>query len=472
MDTMDRFLETIRIHKLIEDKDGIVVGVSGGPDSICLLHLLWRLREKLSLEVFAVHLDHQFRGVEAKQDAKYVEDICKKLGVKSFIFSYDVSEYSKEKGITFEEGGRELRYKLFDKVAKETGASKIAVAQNRNDQAETVLMRLMRGSGLEGLTAIDYKRDGRIIRPLLDITRKEIEEYCEENNLKPRIDKTNLQTIYTRNKIRLELIPYIESNFNSRIIDALWRSANLLRDDNDYLTKAAAEKLDEIILLSNKNNCSLDLKKFNMIHTSMKKRILRMVIDEVRGNLKDISLKHIESIVKLAIDNNVGSKIDLPGHIIVELGYNSIDIKKQEIIKEGIKKYNFEYKLYIGETTPIEALNASIKVEKVPYYDRCYDRGDKNTIFIDYSKVKGGLFIRNRKDGDRFHPLGMKGRKKVKDYFIDQKIPMEIRNKIPILCDKKGIIWIVGYRMSEDYKIDIKADKVIKITYREGCLEN
>jgi len=465
MNTMDRLLETIKVHKLIEKKEGVVVGVSGGPDSICLLHLLCRLREKLELDVFAVHLDHQFRGIEAKKDAEYVAEICEKLGVKSYTFSYDVSKYSKEKGITFEEAGRELRYKLFYKVAGETGASKIAIAQNRNDQAETVLMRLMRGSGLEGLTAIDYKRDGKIIRPLLDITRKEIEEYCEENNLKTRIDKTNLQTIYTRNKIRLELIPYIEKNFNSRVIDALWRSANLLRDDSDYLAKAAVEKLNDITLSNNSNNYSLDLKNFGMLHISMKKRVLRRVIDEVKGNLKDISLKHIESIIKLSNRNNVGSKIDLPGHIIVELGYNSIDVKTAEIVKGKIKNRDFEYKLYIGEITPLEALNASMKVEIVSLSDRHNGIRDKNTIFLDYSKVKGGLFIRNRKNGDKFHPLGMKGTKKIKDYFIDQKIPKEIRNEIPILCDEEGIIWIVGYRMSENYKIDIKPDKVIKITY-------
>ncbi|WP_432404938.1 tRNA lysidine(34) synthetase TilS [Wukongibacter sp. M2B1] len=465
MNIIGKFLETIRVHKLIEKKEGIVVGVSGGPDSICLLHLLCKLRENFGIKVFVVHLDHQFRGIEAKKDAEYVKEICERLGIKSYIFSYDVSQYSKEKGITFEEAGRELRYKLFEEVAKETGASKIAIAQNRNDQAETVLMRLMRGSGLEGLTAIDYKRDGKIIRPLLDITRKEIEEYCEENDLKPRIDKTNLETIYTRNKIRLELIPYIESNFNSKVIDALWRSANLLRDDSDYLTKAADEKLRDIAISSNSNNYSLDLKKFSKLHISMKKRVLRKVVNEVKGNLKNIGLKHIESIIKLANRNSVGSKIDLPGHIIVELGYNSIDIKTEEILEEKIKNLDFEYKLYIGETTPIKDLNASIKVEIVSPSERHNNQKDKNTIFIDYSKIKGGLFIRNRKDGDKFHPLGMRGTKKVKDYFIDEKIPREIRNKIPILCDEKGIIWIVGYRMSENYKIDIKTDKVIKITY-------
>ena len=163
MNMMEKFLRTIKAHRLIEKGEGIVVGVSGGPDSICLLHLLWNLRQDLNLKIFVVHLNHQFRGIEAEEDARYVEEICGALGIKAFIFSYDVQGYSRERGITFEEAGRELRYRLFYKIARETNSSKIAIAQNRNDQAETVLMRLMRGSGLEGLTAIDYKRNGKLI---------------------------------------------------------------------------------------------------------------------------------------------------------------------------------------------------------------------------------------------------------------------------------------------------------------------
>lgn len=475
MEIIEKFLETIRAHRLIEENEKIVVGVSGGPDSICLLHLLWSLKEMLKIEISAVHLDHQFRGIEAKQDAKYVEKTCDNLGVKSFIFSYDVGKYSREHGITFEEAGRELRYTLFNKVADETGSSKIAVAQNRNDQAETVLMRLIRGSGLEGLTAIDYKREGKIIRPLLDITRKEIEEYCDENNLKPRIDKTNLQTIYTRNKIRLELIPYIEKNFNSRIIDALWRSSNLLRDDGDYLAKAAEEKLKSIRMPRPSNNRSylIDLNKFNELHISMKKRVLRRVIKEVKGNLKDIGLKHIESVINLANRKTVGSRIDLPGHIIIKLGYNSIDVKVNgEFVEDEIEFCDFEYKLNIGQITLIKALNASVEAKIVLRSEINIDKKDKYTVFIDYNRIKGSLSIRNRRNGDKFKPLGMKGTKKLKDYFIDQKIPKERRDKIPILCDEKGIIWIIGYRISENYKVDIKTDKVIKLTYKEGCLEN
>ena len=472
MDILQKFLRTIKKYELIKKKESIVIGVSGGPDSICLLHLLWRLREDLELKLFVVHLNHQFRGREADMDSEYVKKFCHELGVKSFIFSYDVGKYGKEKGITFEEAGRELRYSLFDKIAKKTGSTKIAVAQNRNDQAETVLMRLIRGSGLEGLAAIDYMRDEKIIRPLLDITRQEIEEYCKYNSLKPRIDKTNLETIYTRNKVRLELIPYIEKNFNSRIVDTLWRSANLLRDDSDFLDGAAKEKLETIVTWAADGDYHLDLEKFNKLHISMKKRILRKVIERIKGNLKDIGWIHIEGVINLSHKKAVGSRIDLPGHILVELGYNSIDIKLNKGMQSTNGSYDFEYKLHMGETTHVENLRFSIRAEIVPKSEILLNKNNRHTIFIDYNKINGDLFIRNRRKGDRFKPLGMKGTKKVKDYFIDHKIPKELRGEIPILCDEKGIIWIVGYRMSEGYKVDSKTDKAIKLTYMESCLEN
>lgn len=472
MDIMEKFLGTIKANNLIDKGEDVVVGVSGGPDSVCLLHLLWRLREDFNINISVVHLDHQFRGIEAQKDARYVEELCESLGVKAFIFSYDVGKYSREKGITFEEAGRELRYRLFDEVAKETGSSKIVVAQNRNDQAETVLMRLFRGSGLDGLTAIDYKRDGKIIRPLLDINRKEIEEYCKKYDLKPRIDKTNLETIYTRNKIRLELIPYIEKNFNPGIIDALWRSANLLRDDSQYLNLLTEEKLKDITIQKNKNEYSLDQNKFDKLNIAMKKRVLRKAIGEVKGNLKEVGWTHIESVIELINKKNVGSRVDLPGHITTQLGYNSIDVKKSKELQGENKTYDFEYELGIGKITYIKALNTSIKVEIVEMSKVYNNKKDKNTALIDYNKVNGSLCIRNRRNGDKFKPVGMKGTKKIKDYFIDQKISKDIRDEIPLLCDEKGIIWVVGYRMSESYKVDKKTDKVIKLTYREGCLEN
>lgn len=468
---MKQFFETVSKHNLINPGDRIVVGVSGGPDSICLLHLLWKLKEKMKLEIYGVHLNHQFRGGEADRDAEYVKSFCHMLKIESYIFSEDVKSYSKKRGITFEEGGRKLRYDLFEQVAKETNSNKIAVAQNRNDQAETVLMRLIRGSGLEGLTAIDYIRDGKIIRPLLDISREEIEEYCRKYKLNPRIDKTNLETIYTRNKIRLELIPYIEKNFNPNIIDTLWRSSNILRDDSEYLNNIT-ENIYKAITNKKDNGLSINLTEFIELHIALKKRIIRKVLENIKGNLKDIGLVHIDNIINLSKNNNVGARIDLPGHIIVELGYNSIDIKigSKEKSSKAIEK--FEYSLKKNDSLYIKEINGTIKNLVMDKKDIDMNNRDKYSIYINYNKVQGNFIIRNRKNGDKFSPLGMKGSKKLKDFFIDEKVPKDIRNTIPILCDESGIIWVIGYRISEKYKLDNRADRVIKLTYEEGCIEN
>ena len=195
----EKTLSTIKKYNLIEKGDKIVLGLSGGPDSVCLLHILNRLREVLDIEVYAAHLNHQIRGLEAQQDALYVSQLCESLGVTFFVKSINVPQYCKDNKLSLEEGARKLRYEMFFEIKESLNANKIAIAHNMNDQAETVLMRMMRGTGLQGLKGIDYIRDGVIIRPILDIERSEIEAYCEEHKLNPRIDSTNLESIYNEN---------------------------------------------------------------------------------------------------------------------------------------------------------------------------------------------------------------------------------------------------------------------------------
>ncbi|WP_053955564.1 tRNA lysidine(34) synthetase TilS [Inediibacterium massiliense] len=460
---LKKFLKTIQEHKMIQRGDGIVIGVSGGPDSICLLHLLCKIQKEYDLKLYVVHLNHQFRGDAADQDAAYVEKICKKLNIPAFIYTRNVEEYSKDRGITFEEGGREIRYDLFEEVLKKTKSKKIAVAQNMDDQAETVLMRLMRGSGLEGLCAISYVRDEKIIRPILDISRYEIEDYCEKNNLHPRIDHTNLETIYTRNRIRLEFIPYIQKYFNPNIKETLSRTANVLREDKNFIEDYQKDVYDIIVKRRDKEIC-IDKILLKRQHRAIQKRILRQAIWEMVGNLKDIQMKHIQSIINLVEKNNLGNKIDLPRGLWVRIEeeYLIFSIEKKEI-----EKYDFEYNINIGEILYLQETSSEI-------FSHIMDRKDLKQIskedhvkLFDYDKIRGNLVIRNRKDGDRFFPLGMKGSKKLKDFFIDEKIPKQKRDEIPLICDEKEIMWIVGYRVSEKYKIDQDTKKILVMSYKK-----
>ncbi|QEK11092.1 tRNA lysidine(34) synthetase TilS [Crassaminicella thermophila] len=461
---LEKFLETVKKHNMIKKGEGIVVGVSGGPDSISLLHLLWRIKEEYNLSLYAVHLNHQFRGKEADEDADYVEKFCENLGIKSFIFSENVAEYSKKKGVTFEEAGREIRYRLFESVMKKMKAHKIAVAQNMDDQAETVLMRLIRGTGIEGLSAIDYVRDNKIIRPLLDIKRYEIEDYCEKNNLMPRIDKTNLEALYTRNRIRLELIPYIEKHFNVNIKQTLSRTANIIREDKEFIN-ISVQKVYKKIVKKTESEIKIYKEEFEKSHIAIKKRILREAIRELSGDLKNIQNKHIQNLIDLIKDGQVGGEAYLPKGLCAILDYDVIIIRKG---KREIEKYDFEYNINIGETLNIKELDACFISNIINVKDLQKINKESYKTYFDLDKLKKGMILRTRREGDRFTPFGMKGSKKLKDFFIDAKIPREERDKIPLVCDGEEIMWIIGHRISEKYKVDQNTKNVLVLTYKKN----
>lgn len=460
-------MQTIQEHKMIQQGDGIVVGVSGGPDSICLLHLLWRLKEAFQLSLYVVHLNHQLRGKEADEDADYVKDFSTQLGVQFFLYQKDVNQYSQEKGISLEEAGREIRYHLFYEVMKKTRATKISVAQNMNDQAETVLMRLFRGTGLEGLSAMDYVKDHHIIRPLLDINRKEIEDYCQAYDLKPRIDQTNLEPIYTRNRIRLELIPYIEKYFNPNLKATLCRTANLIREDKDFINSIVESIYDQIVKKT-KTEIHINLKAFKKNHYSIQKRILRQSIRDISGDLTNVQNKHIEQLLNLIDKGHVGSAIDLPRKVTAVLSYENCIIRRKQI-KEN--KFIFEYNVNIGESIDIKELNAYFLSEIIDIEDIKQISKEKYRKYFDFNKIENNLLVRNRRNGDHFLPLGMKGSKKLKDYFIDEKIPREWRDKIPLVCDGNQIMWVIGHRMSDKYKVDQHTKKVLSLSYKTKKVE-
>ncbi len=463
---LKKFLDTIERHGMIEKEDGIVVGVSGGPDSVCLLHLLWQIRDLYQLKVYAVHLNHQLRGKDAEDDALYVRQLCEQLDVQAFIYSEDIACYSQEKGISFEEAGRERRYARFYQVMGEQGANKIAVAQNMDDQAETVLMRFMRGSGIEGLAAIPYVREHKVIRPLLDVPRHEIEAYCKASGLEPKLDHTNLQTIYTRNRIRLELIPYIQEHFNPKIKDTLWRTANILREDSDFIDSEVQRNYEKIVQLHLEGAVILR-DEIIKLHPSIGKRIIRRAIRESSGSLMDFEQIHIESILNLANVGRVGARIDLPKEMIGEISYNVLIIKKRITIKE----VSFFYHLSIGEDVYLKELNGTIRSKLIEWNPLMEIQTHSCKKYFDADKVQGNMNVRNRRFGDIFWPYGMKGRKKLKDYFIDEKISRDHRERIPLICDDDEIMWVVGYRTSEKYKIDEHTERVLILEYERNSMK-
>ncbi len=318
----NQVLETIQKYNLIKDGDKIVVAVSGGPDSICLLDILKNLQKErcimtssqntspnICFEIIVAHVNHQIRE-EANKDEQYVKNYCKKNGIEFFSKSIDVEKLAHTNKIGTEEAGRLVRYQFFNEILEKTNATKIAIAHNKNDKIETIFLHMLRGSGIDGLKGIDPKREN-IIRPLIECERTQIEKYCEENQLHPRIDKTNFENIYNRNKIRNIVIPYIQKEFNPNIIKTIDRLSDIVAEEEEYLDKQTKKVYQELLLEQNENQIIIDLKKFNLQETVIKARLIRYIIKRLFGSSQSIEKIHIQDIIKLC-EKNIGNKYLTP----------------------------------------------------------------------------------------------------------------------------------------------------------------
>lgn len=319
----NKVIETIKKYNLIENGDKLVLGVSGGPDSIAMLNILNEIKmdEKIALNfnIVVAHINHMIRE-EAADDEKFVKDFCKKKNIEFYSKSIDVQKLANTNKIGTEEAGRNVRYKFFNEVLKKTNSNKVAIAHNKNDKAETIIMNFMRGSGISGLKGIEEKRE-KYIRPLIECERIEIERYCDEQKLNPRIDKTNFENEYTRNKIRNVVIPYVKKEFNPNIVDTLNRLSELVREEEKYIDKQVKESYSDLMLEENKEQIILDLKKFNQQEKVIKSRLVLYTIMRLFNTSRGIEKIHVEDIIKLC-NNNIGNKYLTPNKNIKVLVKN------------------------------------------------------------------------------------------------------------------------------------------------------
>lgn len=451
-------LETVKKNNLIEENDSIVVALSGGPDSVCMLHILYRMSKEMNLKIYAAHLNHQIRGLDAYIDSLYVMRLCENLGIPCFIKAIDVPKYCDDNKLGLEDGARKLRYSIFQEIKDKVGANKIAIGHNKNDQAETVLMRIMRGTGLQGLRGIEYKREGGIIRPILDISRDRIEKYCEENDLSPRIDGTNLEAIYSRNKIRLEILPYMQREFNENVVGSIVRMSQNIKVDSDYID-IQAEKSYEDTCQKYEDGVYIFVDLIKEIHEAISSRIIIKAIKEVLGDANLIDRVHIEDVLKLAEENKTGKKINLPRGLFAYRFNDYILISLKEISYENIE---YEYEIIPGEEIYLKELGKTFKSKVVEVADFDAEKLDEGTQYIDFGKINGNLKLRNRHQGDKIILRG--GTKKIKELFIGMKIPREDRSFVPLLTNGENIISVCGYRISADYKVDENTEKILEFT--------
>ena len=325
----EKVIETIKKYKLIDIGDKIVLGVSGGPDSISMLNILNEIKNELKFEIYVAHINHMIRE-EAIEDEKYVQNYCEKNKIECYVKRIDVQQIANTNKIGTEEAGRNARYEFFEEILKKTGSNKIAIAHNKNDKVETIIMHLLRGSGVSGLKGIEPIRENKYIRPLIECDRQEIEQYCEENQLNPRIDKTNFENEYTRNKIRNIVIPYIKKEFNPNIIETINRLSEVIANENNYIEKITKETFQKLLVKKEEKQIILKLKEFNEQEEVIKNRLILYTTKQLMGSSQGIEKIHIKEIIKLC-NNNVGNKYLTPNKNIKIL----VKEKKIYFISQG-----------------------------------------------------------------------------------------------------------------------------------------
>ena len=478
----EKILQTIKKFDMLSFNDRVLIGVSGGPDSVTLLQVLLSLKKRYKLSFFIAHLDHMLRGEESDEDANFVKNLAQESGLPCEVKSCNLTEIVQKEHLSIEETARKYRYKFYSETANKFKANKIALGHNADDQVETVMMRFLRGSGLEGLMGIPPVR-GKIIRPLIECSREEIEEYCKENKIEYRVDSSNKEIVYFRNKIRLELFPLLSEGYNNNIKDIILRLRSIISEVSVYLSQETELLFKEVARRESPETVIIDLKKFTSLPLALKRRIIRKSIEVVKGDLYSISFRHNNEILKLT-EYQLGEKeIYLPDNLMVKKIYNKIMIYKKRISKDQTEKIPtfWEYDILIPGKTEIKSLGIKAEIKKLDsadiksslYFTRKKPKGEF-LEFIDYNKVKLPLKLRNRRSGDKFYPLKMKGLKKVKDFFIDNKIPKSHRDFIPILVDNEDqIIWIMGMRLDDRVKINSDTKKVlcVKIKIKNNFLQ-
>lgn len=476
--------QTIKKNRLLESGDRVVVAVSGGPDSVALLYLLYELRNPYKLKLYIAHLNHHFRGKEADADARFVQSLAKKLNFPCYIKSIHVAALAKKEKKSLEEMARELRYTFLREIAEKKTATKIALGHTADDQVETILMWLLRGAGTEGLTGMPIARKSEvpstkyqvpkdnkckcksqvyIIRPLLESYRKEILEYLKEKKQSYRQDKTNLKPIYLRNRIRNQLIPLLERKYNPNIKETLFRTAALLRDERDYFDSAATTILS-CIWNRKRNDCfAIKLTEFNQLDRAIHRHIIRQAIHRVCGTLSGFGFEHIEAIIELANSAGDGLMLHLPHQITVRIEQDNLCFYLGRPKKMTIQ---LSYPISVRGVTNIKPLGLEVRTEikKVGAY--CYMSllKENSVAFLDGDLIVVPLTLRTWQPGDAFIPLGMQGKKKLHDFFIDEKIPKTERDKIQLLVAGNGdILWVVGKRINEKYKITAATKRILRI---------
>ncbi len=451
---------TLSQYRMIEAGDGILVGVSGGPDSIALLHLLWNLKNELAFSLTAAHLNHCLRGEESDGDENFVRQIAAKLGVRLITESVEVGKMAEQESLNLEDAARRERYSFLLKTAKSLSLSRIAVGHTRSDQAETFLLRLLRGSGMRGLASIYPVKNGIFIRPLIETSREEIITYLEENNLGYRVDSSNYDLSFTRNYIRGVLLPLLENNTSKNIEEILFRTAEVLREEDDFISSLTTYLFGKLARIED-GAVMFNVCQLREQHLAIRRRLLREGISHLKSDTRRITFGHGEKALQLLNEEKRGKRISLPGNVIIERRSGELVIRR----REPPPAEEFFYKVSFPGETYIKEVNQKFKLTLLPLkeFQRRYRLKAGGCAFLDRAKLSHPLTVRNRRSGDYFFPLGARGHTKLKNFFINKKIPREERDKLPLFISQGKICWVAGVEIGESFKVSDTTKKVVII---------
>ncbi|MBN2187474.1 MAG: tRNA lysidine(34) synthetase TilS [Dehalococcoidia bacterium] len=504
-----RILDFIQQHSLIPPGETVLAGVSGGADSVCLLHVLARCQRRLGINLHVAHLNHQLRGAESQADASYVANLADRLSIAITIDKQDVASYKAQRNCSIEEAARGLRYNFLARVANDIGANRVAIGHTKDDQVETILMHILRGTGTSGLRGLEpyspmvYGKEGTssqakrsnlsVIRPLLDTTREETLNYCQEQQLEPRSDSSNLSLIFFRNRLRLELLPLLRG-YNPSIDQALLRLAKIARDDSSFIEQQALQLWSEVAK-QEENAIHLNKRKARALPIALQRQIVRLAIDKLVGDTQDIEASHIEAVRGL-LDKPVGKKTSLPHGLVCWSEYNEIVVVPSRLspnkgrenrgsphlivphqIRGSVEWVSLsplqgEFPLNIPGNTVLpgwRVISSIMQERNLPVIastaKQSQQKGRDFVAELDLHKTGTELLVRQRQPGDRFQPLGMNMPKKLQDFMVDAKIHLSWRKHIPIVCSPQQIIWVVGWRIDDRVKVTVTTKEVLHLEF-------
>ena len=458
----DRVRRTIDCYHLLNRGDRLIVGVSGGVDSMVLLHLLNTCRKEFDLSLIIAHVNHGLRPKESEEEAHLVQKESERLGLHFEYGQFDIKRFQRAGGLSVQDAGRRIRFHFFKSLLLRYQAQKIALGHNADDQVETILLRLMRGSGLQGLKGMLPIREGRVIRPLLEVWKEEIESFAREKGVPFLLDSSNLKEDYLRNRVRLGLIPLIEKKYQPAFKEIVIKTSAVLREENDYLDRGAEESYQKIIHQEN-GILSFKFSEFQALPKAIQWRVIQKIWGRMNNEeriAEESEGLDVDSIYGKLNQTSPSFLLELPRGIYLEKRYDMVSLKRGRVKPPP----PFEAELVLPGRTFIEEIGREMLAEETIRDEKFkLFKESPNTALLDCEKLQFPLKVRSFRPGDRFQPLGIKGAQKLKKFFIDHKIPRFERPKIPLLISGEKIVWIVGYRIDERAKVTEKTQRVLRV---------